>query len=183
MTASAGRLYLTSGVLNLFLVSLSLPFSRLLRCSRCRVANFYLRFNKLISFIPGNIFRLDSLIGLWRVFGWRGGVAIFRLFRGAFFFLAHVIYKNLAAFSAHVNGAALLPIAGFPESGLQDPFHKNRPALLQVLAASLRLFIPNRDRQKTNLFFQFTAAILESSVDRQAQIGHRRSVGEIGRAH
>src|SRR3989338_4372355 len=178
MTASAGRLYLTSGVLNLFLVSLSLPFSRLLRCSRCRVANFYLRFNKLISFIPGNIFRLDSLIGLWRLLRCRGCLHICR-FLGGIFLFRPVISQKLDAFSAHVNGAALLPIAGFPESGLQGPFHKNRPALLQVLAASLRLFIPNRDRQKTNLFFQFTAAILESSVDRQAQIGHRRSVGGI----
>jgi hypothetical protein len=58
----------------------------------------------------------------------------------------------LNTLGAHVNGASLLPIIRFPKSGLQDPFHENRAALLQILTASLGLFVPHRYRQETNLF-------------------------------
>src|SRR5207249_2093569 len=86
---------------------------------------------------------------------------------------------ELAALGHDLDDGALAPVLGLPLACLQPTLDEDGTALVEILAATLRLLTPHDDREETGVFAFFSALRGVVAIDRQPQVGDGRSAGRV----
>src|SRR2546422_1570168 len=79
---------------------------------------------------------------------------------------------ELDALGHHLHHVPLLAVLTFPLARLEPALDQDRTALVEVLAAALRLLAPGDDREERGLFALVAPLRRVVAVDRQPQVGH-----------
>src|SRR5262249_34937546 len=78
-----------------------------------------------------------------------------------------------------LDDGSLAAVLGFPLTGLQPALDQDGAALVEVLAAALRLLAPHHHCKEAGLFALLAALRRVIAVDRQPQIGHGSPAGRV----
>src|SRR5437867_2034097 len=86
---------------------------------------------------------------------------------------------ELDALGDDLDDGSLAAVLGFPLAGLQPPLDQDGAALVEVLAAALRLFAPHHDGEEAGFFALLAPLRRVVAIDRQPQIGDGGPAGRV----
>src|SRR5262245_66609164 len=86
---------------------------------------------------------------------------------------------ELDALGDDLADGSLAAVLGFPLTGLQPALDQNGAALVEVLAAALRLLAPHHHGEEAGLFARLAALRRVIAVDRRSQVRHDSRAGRV----